>query len=142
MKKLQGKDLILYITAEGGTSYTRIALSTTCSLDVATELREVSSLFTGKHKSYRPGRYSWTVRCDSLVAVENYQPLDLLLSQLQGQKLLVTMNIENTRRYGYVYITGWSETGDLGSMLKYSTTMTGTGPLNIEGGTAVTNISE
>lgn len=140
--KLQGKDLLLYIGQEGG-GYTLVGLSTSCEIDVTADMKDVSSLLTGRHRSVRPGRYSWQVSCDALVDPANTMTMTLLECLCQGRRLTVTTNIRvgqsEHRVNGQVYVSSWRETAPLGSMVTYSVTLVGSSPLKIFGGSMITN---
>ena len=57
--KLQGKDLIVFYW--NGTEFTTLAYATQCELDIHADTVEVSSPLTGKWKTYRKRRVSWSM---------------------------------------------------------------------------------
>ena len=66
MAKLQGKDLIVFYRT--GDEYTTLAYATQCELDISAETMEVSSPDTGRWRTYRKRRLSWSLKNAKLVS--------------------------------------------------------------------------
>ena len=142
--KTKGKDLLAYITNDGGSGgYKKIALSTSCDIEVSIELKRISSILSGRYSRMRPGRYSWSVSTSALVAHDDTMALELLQALIQGRELLISCNVSiagiTKRIYGRVYATSWSASAPLTSMATYKVMFTGTGPIEIDNGTTMTD---
>ena len=131
--KVHGKDMIAYI-ASSGESYQRIALSTSCDIQVNSDLRDVSSPLIGNGKTYRAGRYSWNISTASLVAHDESTAFYLLDALIQRRELIITCNVErggvSSRLFGKVYVQSWTEGAPIGQLMSYKVTFAGTGELS------------
>lgn len=134
---LKGKDLALYVAFDDN-SAELLALSKSCNLDLSVDIIEVASIAVSKCRKVIPGKYSWQVTSDSLVAVQDAQLQKLMRAALTRQRLLVFFegapNAETVlfhRWYGNVYIQSINVSGTLGSMATYKVTLVGDGPLTV-----------
>lgn len=132
--RVRGKDVALYagLEGEGGVL---LGLSKSCSLQVNCDMKEFSSVLSGRAKRMRPGRYGWSV--DTEVVTDDTDPsgITFLRAIREGKSMTVAMSIEvpgsaTTKRfYGAAYVQAWKLTGAIGSMSTYTVTLTGDGDL-------------
>lgn len=135
--RLKGKDVRLYVANGSGGSYVPIALSKDLSIDVECEMKEITSLLSGRARRFRPGRYAWKAQCDALVDDTSGMDFTLLHYLRSGKRLLmtttVTVQANEHRLNGYVYVSSWHEAAPLSGMSTYSVTLTGEEVLNVFG---------
>lgn len=133
---LKGKDLALYVAFDDTTAEL-LALSKSCTLDLSVDMIEVASIAVGKCRKVIPGKYSWQVTSDSLVAVQDAQLQKLMKAATTRQQLMVFFEGSPSdsgalfhRWYGNCYIQSINVSGSLGSMATHKVTLVGNGPLS------------
>ena len=94
---INGTDFLFYIDATHP-----IGLSTNCSLQLTTEMRDTSNKDVPGWDASLPGKKKYTLSCDALAAFDNTYNLDYLLD-LQINKTLIswTMKTSNTANHSY-----------------------------------------
>lgn len=109
-----------------------IASAKECSVDVKTEMQEVSSPDQGVAKEFIPHRYSWTVSVSGLVGAGT--SLDALFGfGTRRTKLPVAFADTQSRCWkGNAYITSVKASGRVGQIMTYQLSMQGTGALTIQ----------
>lgn len=132
---VKGRDVALYTTVNGVIS--EVALSTNCELNISADMIEISSVYVGRGKSFRPGRYSWSLACDALVSLDNGENTAFIDAIITGQRLTARFSSAEVKVIeGDVYVQTHRETGSMGSLSTYSVTLQGTGELRNVNGTA------
>lgn len=125
--RITGKDVALYAGTE------RIALATSCDIQVDRDMVEFMSQTSARSKRYKPGRYSWTASVDTLVA-EGSASINLLEALTAGSRILITMTAEvkgGQSLSGYAYVKSWSENAPLSGMVTVKATFIGDGDLSV-----------
>lgn len=133
--RVRGKDVALYAGIEGENGVL-LGLSKSCSLQASCDMKEFSSILSGRAKRMRPGRYGWSV--DAEVVTDDADPsgITFLTALREGRRMTVSMSIEipgsavTKRFYGDVCVQTWKLSGAIGSMSTYAVTLTGDGDLN------------
>ena len=127
----------IYVAPGSGGQYTPIALSKECSIDVSCDIKEISSIASGRGKKFKAGRYSWSVLCSALIDDTDGTSLSLLRYLMSGKRLIFSTSIaeasKERRLNGYVYVANWKENAPLSGMANYSVTLTGSDALNVFG---------
>lgn len=132
--RVRGKDVALYAGVEGEQT-ALLGLSKSCSLQVSCDMKEFSSVLSGRAKRMRPGRYGWSV--DTEVVTDDADPsgITFLTALREGRRMTVSMSIEipgsavTKRFYGNVCVQTWKLSGAIGSMSTYAVTLNGDGDL-------------
>ena len=141
MAKLQGKDLIVFYRT--GDEYTTLAYATQCELDISAETMEVSSPDTGRWRTYRKRRLSWSLKNAKLVSRLSEGDLaQAIASSARVRVVIGSVAHTNEERevedylptgdMGYVgnaYLTRGTITGNNGDICTLSLELTGDGPL-------------
>jgi predicted secreted protein len=140
--RLLGKNIAVFVN-EGG-KYKPIGLSTSCTIDINTDMIEMASQ-SAKAKAYMPGRYSYTVQIDRLVDVEQGGGTDKLL-RYELNNTPLTIVVGSVTRYGSgmelgdfpamslmgeAYISHQSLTGSVDGHATHNVSMQGTGELDL-----------
>lgn len=125
-----GTNLVLSYREAGGT-YSPFAASTNCSLDTTTSQIEVTSHTSDWFRQFKNDISEWTITCDGLISIGNYDYKDLLDAQLNRTKVTIRFTIGTPSQnvvYGYGYITSLNLNGPLENVATYSVTIQGIGP--------------
>lgn len=124
---VKGKDLLLYV----GT--TAIGSSTSCSLNISTDLLDVTTKDSNGFKEKLPEDIDWNISCDALTVFDAaYGIDDILDAQLGGTKLSVKFSTEVTGDIvlsGDIYINSNNIDASKGSPSTFSFSGEGTGTL-------------
>lgn len=142
MKKIEGKDLMVF-TRTGSGVWRAVAVSTTCTLEVTQDVREVAWRGSGPWRAYRSGWRGWSVTVDGLLPVGGGDPMDLF--GLDGEELYVAFYsvaphpggappggfVPDGRllRSGTAILDSLTEAGEDGSFGTRGLRFTGSGPL-------------
>lgn len=135
MTKIKGRDVSLAMEIDGEDIET-IAYARDCSIDVQCDIAEFTSPLSGRGKRNRPGRYSWTVRIETLIA-NSEQPVVLLERLKEGLLVTLTMDVQlrkdaqwQTLR-GEAVVQSWGENAPLQGLATFSASFVGDGELVI-----------
>lgn len=136
MTRVKGKDVLLYAGVDIGEPEI-LGMSTSCDMTVTVDIKEFTSFLSGRAKRTRPGRYSWQVNTELIVADGDAARTTLLQSATIGRLLKLRMTLGDTMAYGNtiqgnVYVGSFRLTGALGDMARCSVTLIGDGPLKLE----------
>ena len=105
-----------------------IAAAKSCSISIKYDLIEKASSSQGEAKEYVYGRYEWDLTVDHLVVSGNeFQGLSLA----GGQRVLISVVINNVRKKGYVLCPQAGISASVGSLATGSVTFKGDGPFDI-----------
>lgn len=142
--RLLGKNIAVFVN-EGG-KYKPIGLSTSCTLDINTDMIEMASS-SARAKAYTPGRYSYTVQIDRLVDVEyskegdtnkllryelNNTPMTIVVGEvtlIDGE--MVPSDYTQNRVVGEAFISNQSLSGSVAGHATHRVSLQGTGELNL-----------
>lgn len=142
-KIIYGGDMMLFITS-GATKYP-VAFSTTASLSMTMDTREISSKDNGVHKNYKSGKFGWEASTDGLMAFDltgttlglddlyaYYKAgaaVDFAFATATGTTPNFTVDASKANFTGEVLITSMSLTAADGDNGTYSVSMIGLGDL-------------
>ena len=127
-----GTNVILYYY--DGTSNIPFAASTNCSFEVSVDQANVTSATSAWFKEFKVDTASWTLSCDGLITLGNYDYKDMLDHQLSRTPITVKFAIGTTTAYtiqGTANIQSLSLAGPLESVATYSISLQGTGAYTI-----------
>lgn len=127
-----GTNVILYYY--DGTSNIPFAASTNCSFEVSVDQANVTSATSAWFKEFKVDTASWTLSCDGLITLGNYDYKDMLDNQLSRTPITVKFSIGTTTVYtieGTANIQSVSLAGPLESVATYSISLQGTGSYTI-----------
>jgi TP901-1 family phage major tail protein len=125
-----GTDLILSYREAGG-SYSPFAASTNCAFDVSVSQIDVTSYNSDWFKEYKNDISEWSLTCDGLISIGNYDYKDMLDAHLNRTKITVRFYIGTTsvnQIYGFGYITSLTLNGPVEGVATYSVSIQGVGP--------------
>jgi predicted secreted protein len=125
-----GTNLILSYREAGG-SYSNFAASTNCSFDVTVNQVDVTSYSSDWFKQYKNDIAEWSVTCDGLISIGDYDYKDMLDAHLNRTRITIRFTIGTPSQnvvYGFGYITSLTLNGPVEDVASYSVTITGAGP--------------
>jgi predicted secreted protein len=125
-----GTDLILSYREAGG-SYSPFAASTNCGFDVSVSQLDVTSYTSDWFTQYKNDISEWSLTCDGLISIGNYDYKDMLDAHLNRTKITVRFYIGTTsvnQVYGFGYITSLTLNGPVEGVATYSVSIQGVGP--------------
>lgn len=125
-----GTDLILSYREAGG-SYSPFAASTNCGFDVSVSQLDVTSYTSDWFIQYKNDISEWSLTCDGLISIGNYDYKDMLDAHLNRTKITVRFYIGTTsvnQVYGFGYITSLTLNGPVEGVATYSVSIQGVGP--------------
>ncbi len=125
---INGTDFLLYIDATHP-----IGLSTNCSLQLTTEMRDTSNKDVPGWDASLPGKKKYTISCDALAAFDNTYNFDYLVD-IQINKTLVNWTMKtstsaNTSFSGTAWITSVQMNMPHEGNVTFSISFQGTGTL-------------
>jgi predicted secreted protein len=118
---LNGTNVIL---AKGGVVF---AASTSCSLEVSSDQVDITNKSSGFRKEYVYGFKSFTISCDGLITLDNYDYFDMLTDQENNTQISVTFTIGTKIFSGTCNIESVSVDGPVEGVATYSVSLQGTG---------------
>lgn len=127
-----GTNVILYYY-DGATNIP-FAASTNCSFEVSVDQANVTSATSAWFKEFKVDTASWTLSCDGLITLGDYDYKDMLDHQLSRTPITVKFAIGTTTAYtiqGTANIQSVSLAGPLESVATYSISLQGTGAYTI-----------
>lgn len=125
-----GTNLVLSYREAGGV-YSNFAASTNCSFDVSVNQVEVTSHTSDWFRQFKNDIAEWSVTCDGLITIGDYDYKDMLDAQLNRTKITVRFTIgtpSGNYVYGFGYITSLTLNGPVEDVATYSVTISGIGP--------------
>jgi predicted secreted protein len=127
-----GTNVILYYF--DGTTNIPFAASTNCSFDVSVDQINVTSATSAWFKEFKVDTATWTLNCDGLITLGNYDYKDMLDHQLARTPLVVRFSIGTSTTYtiqGTANIESVSISGPMEAVSTYSVSLQGTGAYTI-----------
>ena len=125
-----GTNLILSYREAGG-SYSPFAASTNCGFDVSVSQLDVTSYTSDWFIQYKNDISEWSLTCDGLISIGNYDYKDMLDAHLNRTKITIRFYIGTTsvnQVYGFGYITSLTLNGPVEGVATYSVSIQGIGP--------------
>lgn len=138
MEKIAGKDLMVFV--RGADGMRAVAVSTSCTLSVSSNAKEVSWRGDGRWRRYRAGWKGWELTSEGLL------PTGDGLLPLVGEEVAVAFYTvaphpdgepaggfapdSRLARWGYAIVTDYSESGEDGSYASRAVTFVGSGELH------------
>ena len=127
-----GTNVILYYF--NGTTNIPFAASTNCSFEVSVDQLNVTSATSAWFKEFKPDTASWTLTCDGLITLTDWDYKDMLDQQLSRAAIVVRFAVGTSTTYtiqGTANIQSVSITGPVESVSTYSISLQGTGAYTI-----------
>ena len=126
MGVILGRNVFIY-SGGSGTSPV-IAAAKSCTINIKYDLIEKASSSQQNAKEYVYGRYEWDLTVDHLVVSANeFQGLSLA----GGQRLLISVVVNNVRKKGYVLCPQAGLSAPVNGLATGSVTFKGDGPFDI-----------
>ena len=126
MSVILGRNVFIYSGATGTTP--DIAAAKSCTINIKYDLIEKASSTQGTAKEFTYGRYEWDLTVDHLVVSTNeFQGLSLA----GGQRLLISVVVNNVRKKGYVLCPQAGLSAPVSGLATGSVTFKGDGPFDI-----------
>ena len=127
-----GTNVILYYY--NGTTNIPFAASTNCSFNVSVDQTEVTSASSAWFKEFKPDTASWTLTCDGLITLTDWDYKDMLDQQLSRAPIVVRFAVGTSTIYtiqGTANIQSVSIAGPVESVSTYSISLQGSGAYTI-----------
>ena len=126
MSVILGRNVFIYSGASGTDPV--IAAAKSCTINIKYDLIEKASSSQQNAKEYIYGRYEWDLTVDHLVVSSNeFQGLSLA----GGQRLLISVVVNNVRKKGYVLCPQAGLSAPVNGLATGSVTFKGDGPFDI-----------
>ena len=126
MSVILGRNVFIYSGASGTDPV--IAAAKNCTINIKYDLIEKASSSQQNAKEYIYGRYEWDLTVDHLVVSTNeFQGLSLA----GGQRLLISVVVNNVRKKGYVLCPQAGLSAPVNGLATGSVTFKGDGPFDI-----------
>ena len=123
---IKGNDLLISLDGVA------IAGAKECLIEVDSDFKEVSSPDSGKYRTYKPGRKSWSVRVNSLVPDNDTVCSRLLKAgNLYDISMYVRNNAEFDRIDGEAYLQHADASGSRGGLVTGSWVFLGNGAITM-----------
>jgi predicted secreted protein len=106
---------------------TVFAASTSCSLEVSSDQLDVTNKSSNKKKEYMYGFNGWSVSCDGLITLNDYDYFDMLTDQKNATQISVTFTVDSKVISGTCNIESVSIDGPVEGVATYSVSLQGTG---------------
>lgn len=103
------------------------AASTSCSLEVSSDQIDVTNKSSGFRKEYVYGFKSFTINCEGLITLNDYDYFDMITDQENNTFISVTFTIGSTVFSGTCNIESVSVDGPVEGVATYSVSLQGTG---------------
>lgn len=122
---LNGTNIIL---RKSGTVF---AASTSCSLEVSSDQIDITSKSSGFRKQYAYGFKSFTISCEGLITLNDYDYFDMLTDQENNTQISVTFSLDSRVFSGTCNIESVSIDGPVEGVATYSVSLQGTSDYNL-----------
>jgi predicted secreted protein len=106
---------------------TVFAASTSCSLEVSADQVDVTNKSSNRKKEYMYGFNGYTISCDGLITLNDYDYFDMLTDQKNGTVITVTFTVDTKVITGTCNIESVSVEGPVEGVATYSVSLQGTG---------------
>ena len=106
---------------------TVFAASTSCSLEVNSDQVDVTNKSSNRKKEYMYGFNGYTISCDGLITLNDYDYFDMLTDQKNGTVITVTFTVDTKVITGTCNIESVSVEGPVEGVATYSVSLQGTG---------------
>jgi predicted secreted protein len=123
---INGTDVIL--AKSGGAVF---AASTSCSLEVSSDQVDITNKSSSFRKEYAYGFKSFTINCEGLITLDNYDYFDMLTDQENNTQISVTFTVGTKVFSGTCNIESISVDGPVEGVATYSVSLQGTGDYNL-----------
>ena len=127
-----GTNVILYYF--DGTTNIPFAASTNCSFEVSVDQANVTSATSAWFKEFKVDTASWTLSCDGLITLTDWDYKDMLDRQLSRAPIVVRFAVGTTTTYtieGTANIQSVTIAGPVEGVSTYSISLQGTGAYTI-----------
>ena len=127
-----GTNVILYYF--NGTTNIPFAASTNCSFEVSVDQTNVTSATSAWFKEFKPDTASWTINCDGLITLNDWDYKDMLDTQLSRAAIVVRFAVGTSTTYtiqGTANIESVSIAAPVEGISTYSISLQGTGAYTI-----------
>jgi predicted secreted protein len=127
-----GTNVILYYF--NGTTNIPFAASTNCSFEVSVDQTNVTSATSAWFKEFKPDTASWTINCDGLITLNDWDYKDMLDTQLSRAAIVVRFAVGTSTTYtiqGTANIQSVSIAAPVEGISTYSISLQGTGAYTI-----------
>jgi predicted secreted protein len=127
-----GTNVVLYYY--NGSSNIPFAASTNCSFEVSVDQANVTSATSAWFREFKVDTASWTLSCDGLITLGDYDYKDMLDHQLSRTPIIVKFAIGTSTTYtiqGTANIQSVSISGPLEGVSTYSISLQGSGAYTI-----------
>jgi predicted secreted protein len=127
-----GTNVILYYF--NGTSNIPFAASTNCSFEVSVDQTNVTSATSAWFKEFKPDTASWSLTCDGLITLNDWDYKDMLDTQLSRTAIVVRFAVGTSTTYtiqGTANIESVSIAAPVEGISTYSISLQGTGAYTI-----------
>ena len=127
-----GTNVILYYF--NGTSNIPFAASTNCSFEVSVDQTNVTSATSAWFKEFKPDTASWSLTCDGLITLNDWDYKDMLDTQLSRAAIVVRFAVGTSTTYtiqGTANIQSVSIAAPVEGISTYSISLQGTGAYTI-----------
>lgn len=108
-------------------SGTVFAASTSCTLEVSSDQVDVTNKSSNRKKEFIYGFNGWTVSCDGLITLDDYDYFDMLTDQKNNTQISVTFTVDGKVISGTCNIESVSVDGPVEGVATYSVSLQGTG---------------
>jgi predicted secreted protein len=106
---------------------TVFAASTSCTLEVSSDQVDVTNKSSNRKKEYMYGFNGYTISCDGLITLDDYDYFDILTDQKNGTTITVTFTVDTKVITGTCNIESVSVEGPVDGVATYSVSLQGTG---------------
>jgi len=127
-----GTNVILYYF--NGTTNIPFAASTNCSFEVSVDQANVTSATSAWFKEFKVDTASWTINCDGLITLNDWDYRDMLDTQLSRSPIVVRFAVGTSTTYtiqGTANIQSVSIAAPVEGVSTYSISLQGTGAYTI-----------
>jgi predicted secreted protein len=127
-----GTNVILYYF--NGTTNIPFAASTNCSFEVSVDQTNVTSATSAWFKEFKPDTASWSLTCDGLITLNDWDYKDMLDTQLSRTAIVVRFAVGTNTTYtiqGTANIESVSIAAPVEGISTYSISLQGTGAYTI-----------
>jgi predicted secreted protein len=136
---INGTNIVLY--EYSGSTSTPFCASTNCTFQASVDQIEITSLASGSYKEFLNSQITWSVSCDGMIAIGDYDYKDIITKMQTSQPITIKFVVDNdnggsgslgdTIFTGVANITSVNLTGPVEAVSTYSVSLQGTGNFTI-----------